>query len=207
MKAWVNLLLMVSALLLSACEAVVTGQPMGAEIVKLDTATWQGTWLGDEVVMVTTVLDSDQGLMQAAWVERGADGARFETVTGTVRKSGDWLFLSMEHQQFEDDQDATADAADAAETVEAGEQAVTEPALPEYFWARVENSGQRTLLWWPNVEQIRFAIREKRLPGTIREDDNLVLGPLDDAQMDLINSPNGNLLNWAEPVVFIRIGD
>ena len=39
MKAWVNLLLMVSVLLLCACEAVVTGQPMGAEIVKLDTAT------------------------------------------------------------------------------------------------------------------------------------------------------------------------
>ena len=196
MNAVLSACLFAAGLLLSGCDAVFTQQPMGTDVVKLDIPTWQGTWLGDEIVMVTTVLDSDKGMMQAAWVERGPEGARFETSNGTIRQSGDRLFLTMEHQLPKDK--GSGDARTSPEV---------EAVPPEYYWARVENDGKRVVLWWPDVDQFRLAVSEGRLPGTIKEDKDVVLGELDDAQMDLVNTPAGNLLRWSDPVVFIRIGD
>ena len=94
---WVLLL---ASMLLVGCNAVLVKEPMGDTVVKLDPATWQGTWVTDEVVILTTVLDSDKGLLEAAWVERGPEGkgANFESVTGMVRQTGDMLFLNIEKE-------------------------------------------------------------------------------------------------------------
>jgi hypothetical protein len=35
----------------------------------------------------------------------------------------------------------------------------------------------------------------------------VLLGNLGDAHLELINSPEANLLNWTEPMVFTRIAD
>lgn len=191
---------LLAALLLGGCEAVLTQQPMGDQVVTLDAATWEGTWLGKEIVMVTTILNAEEGRLQAAWLERSSEGARFESATGTVRQSGDWLFLNMEAQQFEEDPPATG--ADAA--TDAGAPAAR-PA--EFLWGRVSNDGRQVLLWWPAVEPVRQAVADGRLPGTAAEEEDVVLGPLDAAQMELLNAPAGNLLNWSEPLVFVRIGD
>ena len=182
---------------LAACEAVITKQPLGEEVLILDSEIWQGMWLGNEVVLLTTVLDSENGVLQAAWVERGADGAKIESFTGTIRKTGDWKFLNLlnEHPAEEITGSKTNDQNKAI------------PSVPEYFWARVENDGKLALLWWPNVEQIRQAVNENRLPGTIKEDNDVLLEALNKAQLELINSPGADLLKWSEPAVFIRIGD
>jgi len=180
---------------LSGCEAVFTGYPIGDEAVQLDPDTWQGTWLSNEIVLLTTVLDADKGRLQAAWVERGADGARFESVVGYVRRTGETLFLTMEHEP--------------SRNVEAAGEEEREGAVlsPEYFWARIENDGHRAILWWPDVEQIRVAVDEKKLPGVIKQDRDVVLGPLDAEHLLLIDSPSSKLLRWSQPVTFIRIGD
>ncbi|MGH8033887.1 MAG: hypothetical protein ACREO9_01590, partial [Lysobacterales bacterium] len=151
---------------------------------------------------VTTILDAEQGLLQAAWVERASEGARFETVTGTVRQTGAWLFLNMEHQQFEADE--AAKAPEDSATAEPDKPVANAPPA-EYLWARVTNDGQQVLFWRPDVEQIRQAVRDGRLPGTVREDKDVLLGTLDEARMELINTPAGNLLRWAEPVVLTRL--
>ena len=80
-------ILLVVLFSLTACEAVLTKQPLGGEVVILDEQTWQGNCLGDEVVLVTTVLDAEKGILQAAWLERGLDGARFESFTGNIRQT------------------------------------------------------------------------------------------------------------------------
>jgi hypothetical protein len=85
---------------------------------------------------------------------------------------------------------------------------VTDVAVPpEYTWARIDNNGKRIILWLPDVEQFQQAVQDGRLPGTVREDEDVVLGPLEPAQLELINSPAGNLLDWPEPLVFVRIGN
>jgi len=174
--------------------------------VKLDPAIWQGTWLSDEVVMVTTVMDADNGVLQAAWVERGPEGARFESETGVVRSTGDWLFLNMVHEP--PDESGSAASADTADQPDKNSESNDEERQqPEYFWARVEHYGKRVVLWWPDTEAFRSAVSEGRIPGMIKEDKDVLVGPLEDSHMELINAPAGSLMNWSEPVVFIRIGD
>lgn len=202
--AFAGISALLAALLLTGCEAVLTQRPMGDAVVKLDAATWEGTWLGKEIVMVTTILDADQGKLEAAWVERAQEGARFETVRGTVRQTGDWLFLSMESQQFEEDESAKPSGGEAA----AKPDEPTPDAPPaEYLWGRVSNDGQQVLFWWPDVEQIRQAVRDGRLPGTVREDKDVLLGTLDEAGMELINTPGSSFLRWSEPVVLTRLAN
>lgn len=208
--------LLPTSMVLGGCNAVLVEQPIGDVVVKLDPAIWQGTWVNDEEVILTTVLDSEKGLLQAAWVERGAEGegARFESVTGTVRQTGEMIFLSMEKEPAEE-WGATATpvtevaATDAPLMAAAATPApVTDIAVPpEYTWARIENNGQRIILWLPDVEQFQQAVQDGRLPGTVREDDDVMLAPLAPAQLELINSPAGNLLSWSEPQVFVRIGN
>jgi hypothetical protein len=195
--------ILIMALMLTACDAVFTEQPLGTEIVILDAATWQGSWLGDELVLLTTVLDADQGLLQAAWVERGPEGARFESATGTVRRTGDWIFLNMKRQADTDEADTDTIPEDEDSESERSE----ETAPLEYYWARVENNGSQVILWQPKVENIRRAVAENRLPGKIKEDEDVVLTALSKEQLAMINSLESDLLSWSEPLVFIRIGD
>ena len=198
MKKIPALALLLSCLLLSACDAVLSPQPMGEEVVVLDMALWQGTWASGEIVLVTTVLDEQQGLLEAAWVERGDQGATFESVRGIVRETGEWVFLSMEHQQFQEDPVAAP----------GGSAASPNPvATGEYQWARVDNNGQRMLVWWPDAAQFRDAVTAGMLPGVIKPNDDILLGPLEEVHLERINSPQGGLLNWASPVVFVRIGN
>lgn len=184
-------LILLVALMLSGCGSVLVGAPMGETPVVLDPADWEGTWASDEIVMLTTVLNSNEGILQAAWLERYEEGARFETVSGVVRQTGDWYFLSMEHvpANADDEEDAASDE---------------QP--PVYVWGRIDNNGRRAIVWWPDLEQFREAVRKGRIPGRINEDEDVVLGELNAEQMEVINSPSGNLMNWTEPLVLVRIG-
>ena len=180
------------AMLLAGCDAVSVDEPVGEEAVALEVADWQGTWVSGEVVLMTTVLDAAAGRVQAAWMERYEEGARLETSEGVVRRTGDWVFLSMPQP---DDAEPDADAAPRPE------------AAARYLWVRVVNDGRTALLWWPDAEAFRAAVRDGRLPGVIGEDDDIHLGDLTAEHLELINAPESGLLGWQEPMVFVRIGD
>lgn len=208
--------LLLTSMLLGGCNAVLVEEPMGDVVVTLDPATWQGTWINEELVILTTVLDSEKGLLQAAWVERGAEGegARFESVTGTVRQTGEMVFLSMEKESKQELGTTAAPVAEVSAKVAPATAAAATPApvtdvavSPEYTWARIANNGKRIILWLPDVEHFQQAVQDGRLPGTVREDEDVMLAPLAPAQLELINSPAGNLLSWSEPQVFVRIGN
>jgi hypothetical protein len=80
-------------LFLAGCESVLTTQPVGDKVVQLSPEQWQGTWLHHEVVVTTTVLNKDTGLLQASWIERLEDGSDMKIFTGTVRTTGDMTFI------------------------------------------------------------------------------------------------------------------
>jgi len=189
--------------LFTGCDAVLTQKPVGDEVVALDKAIWEGTWLGGEIVVLTTVLDAEKGVLQAAWVERGSEGARFETVTGTVRRTGELTFLNMQQEQFDD---AKAPAGDAATPAAADNTSAGSAVLPvEYVWARVDNDGQRILMWWPDTEAIRAAVTAGTFPGQVRSDEDVLLGPLTAEQLQAINAPGSAYLEWSEPVSLTRV--
>jgi hypothetical protein len=90
-----ELLIVVLALLLAGCDAVFAPAPLGESTLSLNPGEWQGSWLASDMVVTTTVLDKDKGLLQAAWIERGAEGATLEVVEGYMRISGDMIFANV----------------------------------------------------------------------------------------------------------------
>jgi hypothetical protein len=68
----------------------------------------------------------------------------------------------------------------------------------------VEKGENHLMLWSPNVEQFKILVRDGRLPGRVT-DDGVELGELSPEQLRMINDPTSNLLNWADPAVFVRI--
>ena len=54
------------AALLSGCSAVYSPEPMGDKAVELD-ASWSGTWLSDDAMVNTKVLDAANGVLQGEW--------------------------------------------------------------------------------------------------------------------------------------------
>ena len=213
-----------AALALVGCEAVYMPTPVGDEVVPLDPAEWQGTWLAPEMVITTTVLDGAAGRLQAAWIERGDAGATLEVVEGSIRTSGDWVFASFLDATGDPGREAPAPDVQAGETQsgtgqgEAGapgeapaaaldeSTGVGQETTPRYVWLRVEKGENHLMLWSPNVEQFKILVRDGRLPGRVT-DDGVELGELSPEQLRMINDPASNLLNWADPAVFVRILD
>ncbi len=184
----------VLALSLAGCASVLVTEPVGDAPVPIDTGDWQGTWISGEIILMTTVLDAEAGVMQAAWLEREEDGAKMEVFRGEVRKTGDWVFVSMPAPEREvEDPGAT------------GEQA-GDDNVPAFLWARLQNDGRTLLLWWPRAEAFRAAVRDGRLPGVVEQNEDVRLGELTAEHLALINDPGSGLLGWEEPLVFVRIG-
>jgi hypothetical protein len=183
-----------AAIALVGCEAVYTPKPLGDEVVTLDPAEWQGTWLAPDMVITTTVLDGAAGRLQTAWIERGPAGVTLEVVEGSLRATGDWTFAN------------TLDEPEESPEEEGGGEApgVEQGTEPRYVWVRVEKGENHLTVWSPNVEQFKILVGDGRLPGRVT-DDGVVLGELTPEQLRMINDPASNLLNWADPAVFVRI--
>jgi len=122
----------------SACDAVFTPTPLGDDVVALDATEWQGTWLAPDMVITTTVLDKDTGLLQVAWVERGAKGASLELLEGSIRASGELVF---------------ANVPDTNPNVE-----------PRYLWLMIDKAENRITVWSQNLEQFKIAVKNADLP-------------------------------------------
>jgi len=186
-----RMMLLLSFLWLTACESVFVEQPMGDEVVVLEEDLWEGQWSNGEIVITTTIMDAEKGKLQAAWVERGKLGGELEMATGYVRRTGDVTYLNLPNK------DNDADPGEASGEVK--------PL--GYHWARLQQDRHRAILWWPDQHRFRDAVKAGTLPGTIKEDQDVMLGTLSEEQLRNINAPEANLLNWTEPLVFVRIGD
>ena len=161
---------------LAGCESVLTTQPMGETAVQLSPEQWQGTWLHHETVVTITVLDKDNGLLQASWIEQQQDGIDLEVTKGAVRATGDMTFFVTEDEN--------------------------QKGL--FHWAIVKKGKNHLIMWTPNVEQFKVLIKDGKLPGKVTED-GVVLDKLKPEIIEMIDDPSANLLQWKEPDVFVRI--
>lgn len=121
----------------ASCESVLTTVPIGDAVVQLSPERWQVTWLHHEVIVTTTVLDKDNGLLQASWIERREDGIGMEVAKGTVRAGGDKTFLVTRDENHKE----------------------------LFLWARVKKGDNYLIMWSPNVEQFKILIRNGKLPA------------------------------------------
>ncbi len=180
MNQTLKLMCILSLLVQGACSAVFVAEPLGDTVVILNPDEWQATWLSDEVVVTTTVLDADKGLIQAAWIERRPAGAELETTEAYLRSSGDILYGNVKD--------------------------VNEQGETRYVWLRINKSPRRLTFFKPDIEQFQSLIEAGQFPGKVIED-GIVLGTLIAQHIKMINSPSSQLLEWEDPVVFIRIAD
>jgi hypothetical protein len=163
---------------LTGCATVMTTRPMGETVVQLSSEHWEGTWLNQEVVVTTIVLDEENGLLQAAWIERQEDDTEMQVAKGTIRATGNVTFIVAEDENQKD----------------------------LFHWARINKEDNYLVMWSPNVEQFKTLINDGKLPGKVT-DDGVVLDDVTPETIKMIDDPTANLLIWNKPDIFIRIGN
>ena len=207
MKIICRTLLLLGLCGLSACDSVFVEQPLGEEVVVLDEALWQGQWSNGEIVITTSIIDAEKGILQAAWIERREHGAELEMVTGYVRKTGERIYLNLPNLDKDEPPGGAPAELPAGSSGDSPAVAPVDSGNREYHWARLVLDEHHASMWWPNQDRFRDAVTSGTLPGTVKEDKDVLLGSLNAEQLDMINSPQANLLNWEQPIVFVRIAD
>ena len=176
--------LALGCLVLSACSAVYSPQPLGDRPYVLD-SSWTGTWHTDDGVYSTAVLNGEQGLLQIASIEPQAGGIDIEAFQGFVRSHDGLVLISIKDKETDHG----------------------------YHWFVVkEDIEHYAVLWLPDPAAFKAAIIEGKLPGTVlnpddEDSDDVVLGELDAAHFEMIANPASGLIDWRKPSVLIRVAD
>jgi hypothetical protein len=184
MKLRNTFVLAVGALVLSACSAVYSPQPLGDQAYVLD-SSWTGTWQTDDGVYSTAVVNEEQGLLQIASIEPKPGGIDIETFQGFVRSLDGLVIISIKDKETDHG----------------------------YHWFVVnEGIEHYAVLWLPDPAAFKAAIIDGKLPGTVlnpddEDSDDVVLGELTAAHFELISDPASGLIDWRKPSVLIRVAD
>ena len=166
-------------LVLPACNPVYVDSPIGETPLVLDPEEWEGTWMVEDDVITVDVLDSENGLLRIAGIEKTEDGElEIEAFTIHLRDGGDWIFASIE-----DDNE--------------GE--------PRYLWGVLRRSGEQVLELDPDRTKFRALVEAGTLPGRLDGED-VYLGPLEAEHLALILSDvHGFLFDFDDFGVAMRI--
>ncbi len=165
-------------LVLAGCDHVSSKYPVGSSPLAVEEEDWQGTWLHADGAIILRVVDSELGLLEAAWVEEKGGEFVLETVRVHLRQHGGWTFASF--AGVED--------------------------LPDFLWSRLEREGRETFLWWPRPDEFQRLVEAGLLPGEVGEDSDVTLDRLGDEQLAiLISEEDGVLFDWDEPMTFRRL--
>ncbi len=173
-----------AGLLMCACGEVYLTHPVGDEPLVLDDS-WSATWVSDGDILHTAVVDAENGLMLAAWVELGEKGFQLEQHRVHVRRSGEHTFINVPDE-------------------ENGQG---------YIWALVgKASNDQILLWSPDTRKFGEQVRDGSMPGRMQEpdnpdNDNVVLEKLEAEHLQRVVDPSSGLLDWQDPLVLVRLLD
>jgi hypothetical protein len=174
-------------MLLCACSAVYSVDPLGENPVQLDAQQWDGDWRGAEGVMKIKVKDAEAGILQVAWIE-DMELQQFDVY---LLESNGWQFFNVKDEEDEND------------------------PSDGYVWGRIRYHENTILLWDPDIRKFRSLVRDGTLPGEARKsgkdkqnESDVVLDKLTQAHLLLITSEEkGVLFDWDEPLVLLKISD
>jgi len=171
---------------LCGCEAVYSKHPVGLEPVQISPEMadkLEGIWAYHGPGAVTVrVADAENGILEIAWVEPGMDGLELRSAEVHLREANGWTFASV-----------------------TGEDA---PEDLKHMWGRIEGKRDRMIIVWaPDVDKFKELVKEGELPGEVDEGGDVVLGELEDEHYDIITDEDSVVLDWEDPLVFIRVGD
>jgi len=177
----------VLAIFLNACDTVSSPVPLGVEPAVIDAAEWSGQWFNADGRVDITVVDAAKGLVHIDFREDG----KADTLDLQLRKFNGWIFASVSEQAFDQSQGLE------------GASSETE----SYLWARLVRHGKTIIAWIPKAEKFATLVEKGLLPGRV-EDDNVILGPLNQEHYRILTSEDhGVLLDWEHPTVLYRVKD
>jgi hypothetical protein len=179
-RAWRAILWAAILIVGSGCNSVYTKAPVGESVVPLDAAKWDGTWYHGKGTMELEVVDAARGVVALAWIEKKQGVVTLQQREMEVRKSGAWVFGSIE-----------------------------DPKRPGHFtWARLKAREDEIIAWMPDAKKFADLVKSGVLPGRVEEKGDVVLGALAPAHMRAITSGrHGIPLHWEEPVVLMRLNN
>lgn len=169
------------ALTCCGCSAVYTHRPVGltATDITAEAAEWEGTWVHPEGAFSVLVEDGSNGLIQAAWVERGGGALKHKSATVHLRDAGGWTFASAQAENEDD----------------------------LYVWGRIEKEKRSALIWLPDVAKFKALIESGTLPG-VTNGSNVILGDLSTNDFDNICSDSKQVLfDWDKPLVLWKTSE
>jgi len=163
---------------LSGCNQVGSIHPVGSEPVSLNPEDWNGKWglPFEKEFLRLRVLDGDNGMLRMVSYDSKGEPEKSQDVL--LRRVDGWTFASVAKEGGGDG----------------------------YLFARINNSGGRTLLvWLPDYDRFRGLVEKGVLPGKT-DPETVTLGLLLAVHLKLITSGEvGTLFDWDDPVVLIRL--
>jgi len=174
-----SLLAVAGATLLSGCATVSSVEPLGERPKAVLEAEWVGTWLHQDHPVAIRVADSQQGLIEVAWVEDKQGAWKLESYQIALRESGDWTFGN-----------------------------VKEADRPgRNYWGVLRKEQGQIVIWTPDPASCAAMVKGGILPGTLETGGDVSLARLTPEQtLRLVSGPPGGCLSWTEPLVFFRLG-
>ena len=192
MRVPLNLILVVVAMVLTACETVTSPAPLGDKPLAIEAEDWEGQWSNAEGHLDLSVVDAAKGLVTIEFEEDGTA----HTLDLQLREAAGWIFVNVTERDFNQSQGL-------------GEMAIEgnpdTPVSNAYLWARIVNNGDSIIAWSPAPEQFVMLVEKGLLPGHVDEG-NMVLGALGHEHYRVMTSgEHGVLLDWENPIVLYRL--
>jgi hypothetical protein len=159
---------------------VVALHPVGEKPAVLIPDEWTGSWLVPDGVLTIRVIDPGKGIIEALFIDDEKKDALLEKYTIHLFKSGDFLFASTKDSDH--------------------------PDPIRYLWGLMRKDDRRIMIWLPEEDKFRDLVAKGTIPGT-SDKDKVTLGDLKSEQLKLLSSKDaGNLYDWSEPIVLIKLG-
>ncbi len=171
---------------IAACSAVYVQEPIGTEIVQIDSDDWSGIWVDpDGETFIVGVRDADAGILWLAFFDERDGEPMMESTTAYVRDArydGHKRMLISIRDWLHDEE--------------------------RYIWGlAVAGDDDLLVVYEPNKSKFRDLIKDGTLPGTVEgESGNVYLGRLEAEHLEMIiGSDDGSFFVWDEPWVLRRV--
>jgi hypothetical protein len=183
---WVpSLLLLLTSILLSSCASVASKTVIGDKPAKLKAEDWEGTWMSpDKHVVHIRAKDTEDGVLEVAWVEEKNKHFVLESHEMILREHGDWLWANMKEGD-----DGT------------------------YFFGRVTKPKDDQILGWSaSAPGFVEAVRSAQIKGELMkkpdgtESGSVLLEGLGEADLKAIQQGEiKGVFVWDHPLVLMKI--
>lgn len=174
---------------ISAGCAVMTSQhEVGLKPCKLKAEKLNGAWYNNETVCWIDVKEPDLGIIRVAFVEHKNDDFVLKKFDVRLRQGKEFVFGNCLYQDVTDKKD------------------IDKKYVDTWFWFVLDYNRSKMVIFFPKAELFKELVKKGKLKGNIDDNDVIITEPTEAITKFVeSNGKDGNLFNWKDPAVFIRL--